>query len=159
MILTAKKNELDITDWKILAELQRDARISYKEIGEAVGMTRPAVRERILRMEENGVITGYRAEINTDAVGKSLHVMVSFKFNSDKRYAKKPNDVLIPFLKSTPDVIHFWEIYGELDFLIEAAFCSKDMMHKFLDELRNYGFVRSHLIAMSMDGALPGPDL
>ena len=52
-----KNNNLDATDWKILAELQRDARSSYKEIGEAVGMTRPAVRERILRMEESGVVT------------------------------------------------------------------------------------------------------
>lgn len=157
--MTVKKSELDITDWKILAELQCNARITYKGIGEAVGMTRPAVRERIIRMEESGIIIGYKTEINTDALGRSLHVMISFKFNSDQKYANKPNDVLIPFLESTPDVLHFWEIYGELDFLIEAAFCSKERMHKFLDELRNYGFVRSHLIAMSMNGAVIRQDL
>ena len=63
--MAANKNNLDETDWNILRELQRDARSSYKEIGDAVGMTRPAVRERILRLEENGVIAGYRAEIDT----------------------------------------------------------------------------------------------
>lgn len=156
--MTANKNNLDETDWKILEELQRDARNSYKEIGDAVGMTRPAVRERILRLEENGVIVGYRAEIETDALGRALHVMISFKFDSDQKYDKKPNDVLIPFLRSAPCVIHFWEIYGELDFLIEAAFSSKERMHKFLDDLRVYGFVRSHLIAASIKGMVRPSD-
>ena len=108
----------------------------------------------ILRLEESGVITGYKAEIDTDALGRALHVMISFKFNSGQKYDKKPNDILIPILRSSSDVIHFWEIYGELDFLIEAAFSSKERMHRFLDNLRSYGFVRSHLIAMSMKGAV-----
>ncbi len=152
--MAANKNNPDATDWKILRELQQDARKTYKEIGETVGMTRPAVRERILRLEESGVITGYKAEIDTDALGRALHVMISFKFNSGQKYDKKPNDILIPILRSSSDVIHFWEIYGELDFLIEAAFSSKERMHRFLDDLRSYGFVRSHLIAMSMKGAV-----
>ena len=155
-----KNNNLDATDWKILAELQRDARSSYKEIGEAVGMTRPAVRERMLRMEESGVVTGYRAEIDTDALGRALHVMISFKFNSDQKYDKKPNDILIPILRSSSDVIHFWEIYGELDFLIEAAFVGQIpiIIRNTPNVLRGYGFVRSHLIAMSTKGAVQAPD-
>ena len=144
---------LDSTDRKILIELARNGRSTYKEIGDLVGMTRPAVRERILRMEEAGVITGYKAEVDTDALGRALHVMINFKFNTDRKYEKKPNDVLIPVLRACPDVLRFWEIYGELDFLVEAAFSSKDAMHAFLDELRDYGFVRSHLIAMTESAA------
>ena len=106
--MAANKNNPDATDWKILRELQQDARKTYKEIGETVGMTRPAVRERILRLEESGVITGYKAEIDTDALGRALHVMISFKFNSGQKYDKKPNDILIPILRSSSDVIHFW---------------------------------------------------
>ena len=141
--------KLDETDRKILAELSRRGRSTYKEIGDIVGMTRPAVRERILRMEESGVITGYRADVDTDALGRALHVMITFKFNPDRNYGKRPNDLLIPLLRECSDVLRFWEIYGELDFLIEAAFSSKDSMHAFLDRLREYGFVRSHLIAMT----------
>ncbi|MDO5114943.1 MAG: Lrp/AsnC family transcriptional regulator [Synergistaceae bacterium] len=152
--MAERKNNPDDTDWKILAELQRDARSSYKDIGEAVGMTRPAARERILRMEESGVIGGYSADIDTEALGRALHVMVSFKFNSDQRYERKPNDVLVPFLRASAEVIRFWEIYGELDFLIEAAFSSKERMQEFLDDLRSYGFVRSHLIASSVKCAV-----
>ena len=147
--MTVKRDFIDETDRKILAEVQRDARITYKEIGDAVGMTRSAVRERVARLEEAGIISGYRAEIDTDALGRALHVMISFKFNLDKKFDKKPNDVLIPILNASPDVLRFWEIYGDLDFLIEAAFSGKEQMHKFLDDLREWGFVRSHLIAMS----------
>lgn len=152
-VRVCKIYNLDSTDKKILIELARNGRSTYREIGDLVGMTRPAVRERILRMEEAGVITGYRAEVNSDALGRALHVMINFKFNTDRKYEKKPNDVLIPVLRACPDVLRFWEIYGELDFLIEAAFSSKDAMHAFLDELRDYGFVRSHLIAMAESAA------
>ena len=141
--------KIDETDRKILAELSRRGRSSYREIGDAVGLTRPAVRERILRMEEAGVISGYSADIDTDALGRALHVMITFKFDPDRKYEKKPNDLLIPLLRGCGDVLRFWEIFGELDFLIEAAFSSKDTMHAFLDRLREYGFVRSHLIAMT----------
>ena len=151
-----KKNTLDSTDWNILAELQKDARTPYKKIGDAVGMTRPAVRERIFRMEEAGIITGYHVEINVDKIGKSVHVMISFKFDSDKKYPEKPNDVLMSLLNSTPEVIRYWEIYGDLDFLIEAAFTTKEDLHRFLDHLRDLGFVRSHLIATSVRGKHEG---
>lgn len=142
-----KKEELDATDWKILALLQSDARATYKELGDAVGLTRPAARERVLRMDESGVIAGYRAALDAEAVGRALHVMVSFKFDPDAKYKKKPNDVLAPLLENSREVMRFWEIYGELDFLIEAAFRSKEEMRAFLEKLREYGFVRSHLIA------------
>jgi Lrp/AsnC family leucine-responsive transcriptional regulator len=147
-----KKTTLDSTDWKILVELQKDARVTFQKIGEAVGMTRPAVRERIIRMEEAGIISGYHAEINVDKLGKSVHVMISFKFDSDRKYPEKPNDVLMSLLDSAPEVIRYWEIYGDLDFLVEAAFTTKEDLHRFLDDLRNLGFVRSHLIATSVRG-------
>ena len=147
--MVLRKEMLDATDWKILELLQKDARATFQQIGEAVGLTRPAARERVLRMEERGVIASRRAELDTEAVGRALHVMITFKFNTDARYAEKPNDVLIPLLRESREVIRFWEIYGELDFLIEAAFRSKDEMRPFLELLRDYGFVRAHLIASS----------
>lgn len=141
-----KKIEIDDTDLNILAELEKDARKTYQEIGMTVGMTRPAVRERILRMEDAGIIDGYHASINGSAIGKVLHVMVSFKFNSDLEYHEKPNDILIPILNKSPDVKRYWDIYGDLDFLIEAEFYSKNDLDTFVEELRNLGFVRTHII-------------
>jgi Lrp/AsnC family transcriptional regulator, leucine-responsive regulatory protein len=56
---------LDQIDWKILKELQIDARISYAELGRRVGLTTPAVIERIRKLEDAGIIKGYRADIDT----------------------------------------------------------------------------------------------
>lgn len=145
--MVLKREELDATDWKILALLQKDARVTYQEIGRAVGLTRPAARERVLRMEERGVIARCGAELDAEAVGRALHVMITFKFNPDAQFSGTPNATLAPLLENSREVIRFWEIYGELDFLIEAAFRSKDEMRGFLESLRAYGFVRSHLIA------------
>ena len=55
---------LDTTDWKILEALQKNARSTFTEIGQSVGLTAPAVRERIRRMESDELITGYRPVIN-----------------------------------------------------------------------------------------------
>ena len=147
--MAVKKTALDATDWQILAELQSDARKTFQEIGEAVGMTRPAVRERVLRMEDSGVITGYRAEIDPSAIGKAMHAMLSFKFNSDWQFQSQPNDTLIRLLSATPEVVCYWDTYGDLDFLIEVACASKEDLDEFLEKIRRYGFVRTHLIVKS----------
>lgn len=148
--MAQKKAQLDFTDWKILEELQVDARKTYQEIGDAVGMTRPAVRERVLRMEESGVIEGYHAEVGPAAVGRALHAMLVFKFFSDADFgAKGPNETLIPLLDSAPEVVRYWDTYGDLDFLIETASPTKEAMDALLARLRKYGFVRTHIIVRS----------
>ena len=147
--MAVKKTALDATDWQILAELQKDARKTYQEIGDSVGMTRPAVRERVLRMEDSGVIMGYGAEIDPSAIGKAMHAMLSFKFNSDWQFQTQPNDTLIKLLSATPEVVCYWDTYGDLDFLIEVAFAAKEGLDEFLGRLRRYGFVRTHLIVKS----------
>ena len=152
------RQTLDKTDVMILDALMRNARLTYKEIGEIVGLTRPAARERILRLEELGVIKGYSAQINTEMLGYSLRMIISFKFDPDRKFDGKPNDTLIPMLNAAPNVLRYWEIYGDLDFLIEAVFDSKDSTHSFLDDLRNYGFVRSHLVAAECEKSSIPPE-
>jgi Lrp/AsnC family leucine-responsive transcriptional regulator len=60
---------LDAVDWRLLAELQSDGRLSFKELGRRVNLSAPAVAERVRRLEEAGVITGYRAEIDARQSG------------------------------------------------------------------------------------------
>jgi Lrp/AsnC family leucine-responsive transcriptional regulator len=63
---------LDKTDWRLLAELQRDGRASYAELARAVAMSASAVAERVRRLEEAGVISGYRATVDPDRVGLTV---------------------------------------------------------------------------------------
>ena len=68
--------DIDDIGWLLLEELQRNGRASYRELGELVGLTAPAVAERIRRFERAGVITGFRAEVSLEAVGLPIVAMV-----------------------------------------------------------------------------------
>src|SRR5690606_36659450 len=67
---------LDAVDWRILTELQADGRLSYNELSRRVALSPPAVAERVRRLEERGVITGYHAHVDLDAVGLSVVALV-----------------------------------------------------------------------------------
>nr|WP_201797438.1 Lrp/AsnC family transcriptional regulator [Mizugakiibacter sediminis] len=72
----ASKAALDAKDWQILEALQQDARIGYAELGRKVRLSAPAVAERVKRLEEAGVITGYRATVDPRALGYAIEAMV-----------------------------------------------------------------------------------
>src|SRR5579859_1154603 len=67
---------LDETGWQLLAELQQNARLSYSELGQRVGLTSPAVAERMRRMEEAGIIKGYHAEVDLARVGLPVSAII-----------------------------------------------------------------------------------
>src|SRR5579862_9944010 len=68
--------ELDTIAWKIVENLQNDARMSFAELGRNVGLSTPAVAERVRRLEEAGVITGYHASVNMAKLGVPIHVLM-----------------------------------------------------------------------------------
>ena len=67
---------LDPLGWKLLVELQTDARISFAELGRRVGLSTPAVAERVRRMEDEGIIRAYRAEIDPSSVGLPITAFI-----------------------------------------------------------------------------------
>src|SRR6266550_8489729 len=71
---------LDSTDWALLAELQRNARASVTQLAQAVSMSASAVTERVRRLEQAGVIRGYRAELDLAAVGYAVLAFVRLKY-------------------------------------------------------------------------------
>jgi len=73
------KIELDGKDWQLLEALQRDARLGYAELGRLVRLSAPAVAERVKRLEEAGVITGYRAVVEPKRLGYSIDAMVRLR--------------------------------------------------------------------------------
>ncbi|WP_339265553.1 Lrp/AsnC family transcriptional regulator [Paenibacillus sp. FSL K6-1330] len=70
---------MDQIDLQILELLKNNARISFSELGRKVNMTQPAVSERVKRLEEKGVITGYRAVLSPDKMGKGVTAFILFK--------------------------------------------------------------------------------
>src|SRR5215467_1626706 len=68
--------ELDPVAWKILEALQRNARLTFAELGRQIGLSTPAVAERVHRLEEAGVIGGYHASLDSVRLGVPIRVIV-----------------------------------------------------------------------------------
>ena len=83
----ALENErlLDETGWHILEALQENARLSFSELGQRVGLSSPAVAERVRRMEDAGIITGYRAEVNTARIGYTITAIIRINNSLEQR--------------------------------------------------------------------------
>ena len=71
--------QLDATNRQLIAALQDDARLSLAELGRRVGLTAPAVGERLARLEDAGVIRGYHADVDPDALGYGLDVILRIR--------------------------------------------------------------------------------
>ncbi|MEV5714306.1 Lrp/AsnC family transcriptional regulator [Amycolatopsis mediterranei] len=70
---------LDDVDWRLLDLLQADGRLSFKELGRRINLSAPAVAERVRRLEETGVITGYRAQVDARRAGRPLQAFVEMR--------------------------------------------------------------------------------
>ena len=70
---------LDATDWAIIGEIQRDARLSFNQIAKRVNLSAPSVAARIRHLEETGVIEGYHARISPAAIGWPLAAFVQLR--------------------------------------------------------------------------------
>ena len=84
------KPELDGKDWQLLEALQLDARLGYAELGRKVRLSAPSVAERVKRLEEAGVISGYRATVNPitpskASCGQSRRAGSGIRFNNISR--------------------------------------------------------------------------
>ena len=77
--MPSENGVLDALNLRLLAELQADARISQAELGRRVGLSAPAVAERLTRLERDGTITGYRAEVDPRALGYTLGAVLRMR--------------------------------------------------------------------------------
>jgi Lrp/AsnC family leucine-responsive transcriptional regulator len=72
---------VDVTDYKILEILLEDGRIPMKELAQRVSLSAPAAAERVKRLEEEDIITGYKAKINYAKLGKKINVLINVSIN------------------------------------------------------------------------------
>src|SRR5882724_9131013 len=105
---------LDRTDWRLLTELQRDGRSTYAELARAVAMSPSAVAERVRRLEEAGVIAGYRAAVDPERVGLTVMAFVRLRY---------PTGNYRPFhamLEGTPEIVEAHHVTGEDCFVLKV---------------------------------------
>ena len=131
---------LDKVDQKIITLLQQNARLSYKELAAQVGLSAPAVTERIARLQERGVIQAYRTDIDYFACGYQLEAVWLVRVHTQQLFAA------INLVKSLPEVVSCDTVTGENCLL--ARLFAKNVVH--LDQLTHqvlqYGEVNTMIV-------------
>jgi Lrp/AsnC family leucine-responsive transcriptional regulator len=134
---------LDQTNMRLLEELQRDPRLTMTELGRRVGMSSPAVAERIRRLEATGVIAGYRLDINPTALGLPLAAYVRVR----------PDPGRLPQIaelaRQIPEVVECHRITGEDCFILKVYLPAMDQLDRILDRFLLYGTTTTSIIQSS----------
>jgi Lrp/AsnC family transcriptional regulator, leucine-responsive regulatory protein len=134
---------MDETGWRILGELQQNARISFSELGRRVALTPPAVAERVRRMEETGIITGYRAQPAHERIGLPITAFI--------RWTATGNDCayLGEVAKDIPEVIECHRVTGEESYVVKVVVRSVEHLEELIDRLMPYGETKTSVVLSS----------
>ena len=131
---------LDAVDRQILGELTEDARISFAQLGRRVSMSPPAVTERVRRLEQAGVITGYRAEIDPRALGYALTAIVRVK------PAVRQLSKIAELAADIPQIEECLRITGEDCFYMKLHLGSIEELPSVLDQFLLYGETTTSIV-------------
>ena len=136
---------LDPLSRKILAELQRNARLSFAEIGRRVGLSTPAAAERVRRLEESGVIAGYEARINPRALGLDVTAFVRVRVTGAETLARR----LTRLASELPEVLECHRCTGDESFILKVRVPSVGRLERLIDQLTPFGMTSTALVLSS----------
>lgn len=134
---------MDAIDWKILKELQEDARTSFAELGRRVGLTTPAVIERVRKLEDAKIITGYRAEIDTTKVGLPITAFIRMSITGID-YSQ-----IIEVVESANEVLECHRGTGGDSFIMKVAVADVEHLQKLIDKLVPFGITTTSIVLSS----------
>ena len=132
--------DLDKKDRQILQALMLDARQSLSALGKRIGLSQPAVSERVKKLEAAGVIEGYGARVDLRSVGLRLQAVVRVRTSHEhiRRY--------VALFKSMPEVLDAVRVTGEDCFIVRCAFAEPEDMERVVDQLAAHGSVSTSLV-------------
>jgi Lrp/AsnC family leucine-responsive transcriptional regulator len=143
MAVNQRENGLDDANLRLIAELQQDARLSFAELGRRVGLSSPAVAERLARLEETGVITAYRAEVDPRALGFTLGAIVRI------RPAPRELHKVAELAQRTPEVVECHRITGEDCYFMKAWVRDVEHLEEVIDRFLPFGQTTTSIIQSS----------
>jgi Lrp/AsnC family leucine-responsive transcriptional regulator len=133
-------NLLDSVNLRLLSELQADGRITLAQLGRRVGLSAPAVAERVQRLERAGVIRGYHAELDPRALGFPVAAIVRIR-PSPGRLQRIPE-----IARETPEVAECYRITGEDCYLLRIQLRSIDDLEEVLDRFTPFGLTTTSIV-------------
>lgn len=143
------KVKIDDLNWKILECLQENARESFVNIGRKVGLTPPAVAERVKKMEDLEILQGYKAMVSHALTGHQLKAIITLRAFMGK---------LKPFLAMVvnfDEVVNCYRITGNENIVMEVVLKDQFHLEKFIDRLIQYGETRTHIILSNVVSNAP----
>jgi Lrp/AsnC family transcriptional regulator, leucine-responsive regulatory protein len=142
---------LDETSLRLLAELQADGRLSLAELGRRVSLSSPAVAERLRRLEDEGVITGYRAEVDPRALGYTLGVLIR------SRPAPRQLAAVAQLARETPEIIECHRVTGDDCYVMTAWVRDVTHLEEVIDAFASYGQTTTSIMQSSPVDGRPLP--
>lgn len=148
---TSFHEEIDAVNRRILEELQSDPRLTMSELGRRIGMSSPAVTERVRRLEEAGIIRGYRLDLNPVALGLPIAAYIRIRPNSGQlpRIAELALQI--------PEIVECHRVTGEDCFILKVYIPAIDQLDRLLDSFLLYGSTTTTIIQSSPVPLRPPP--
>jgi Lrp/AsnC family leucine-responsive transcriptional regulator len=134
---------LDAANRRLLEELQGDARLSLAELGRRVGLSSPAVADRLARLERDGVIAGYRVTVDPRAVGFALSAVI--RIRPAPRQISKVADVA----RGAPEVVECHRVTGEDCFYMRAHVRDVEHLEELIDRFTPFGQTTTSIVQSS----------
>lgn len=131
---------LDDIGLHLLRELQRDARLSFADLARQVGLTAPAVAERVRRLEATGLIQGYRAEVNRAALGLKMAAFVRVRTHHGR------DADLERFAAERREVLECHEVAGEDSYMLKLAATDVQHLDRLLTAISAFGATHSTMV-------------
>ncbi|MGI8745511.1 MAG: Lrp/AsnC family transcriptional regulator [Bryobacteraceae bacterium] len=137
------KRLLDDIGWKILVEMQQNARITFAELGRKVGLSTAAVVERVHKLEDAGIIEGYRTEVNCAKIG--FPIMAFIRISVVGEFLERVKTVA----RDLPEVRECHRVTGTDTFIIKVCVSSVDHLESVIDHLTPYVATTTSIVLSS----------
>ncbi len=134
---------LDAKGWQILRELQLDGRLSFAELGRRIGLSTPAVAERVRNLEAAGIIAGYRAELSLEKVGLPILAVIRMSAVGDVLAR------ITAAVRAMPEVLECHRATGADSFIMKVAVGSVEHLEALIDRLTPFGTTSTSIILSS----------
>ncbi|HLZ56046.1 MAG TPA: Lrp/AsnC family transcriptional regulator [Ktedonosporobacter sp.] len=132
---------LDETGWHLLQELQQNARLSYSELGQRVGLSSPSVADRIRKMEEADIITGYHAEVNLTKLGLPMLALIRLGSNPGQSC-----NHAVAQVNAIPEVLECYKVTGADCAILKVVAASVDHLEKIIEQISQSGPASTSLV-------------
>ncbi len=140
---------LDETDIKIINALKKNGRISMTDLGKQVYLTSQAVKNRLERLQDLGIVQRYTVNVNCPVFGYAIHGIFELV------YKEGEHDALLDFIKTTEyHILHCYEVEGNRIF-VDAHFASEEDRAKLKEILSAYGDCTLHIVTNEIHGKHP----